>query len=113
MARGEGGEWHQVGEAVLYSFGTCTISSVLPALMRAGDVALVDEGVGYGVLAGLRLSKATVRTQPPRGVASTAVRPFGALVEEPDAERRNAEECLVRAIGEGLQKATQPPRALL
>lgn len=46
-----------VGEAVLYSFGACTISSVVPSLMNAGDVAVVDEAVGHGVLTGLRLSK--------------------------------------------------------
>jgi len=49
-----------VGEAVLYSFGACTISSVVPSLMNAGDVAVVDEAVGHGVLTGLRLSKVKV-----------------------------------------------------
>jgi serine palmitoyltransferase len=49
-----------VGEAVLYSFGACTVSSVIQALLRPGDVAVVDEGVSFGLLAGLRLCKAQV-----------------------------------------------------
>lgn len=49
-----------VNEAVLYSYGACTVSSVIPSMMKAGDVVLVDEAVSHGVLSGLRLSKATV-----------------------------------------------------
>ena len=48
-------------EAVLYSFGACTVSSVIPALGHRSDVAVVDRGVGHGVLAGLRLAKMDVR----------------------------------------------------
>ena len=36
------------------------VSSVIPSLLKPGDVAVVDEGVGHGVLTGLRLSKAQV-----------------------------------------------------
>ena len=48
-------------EAVLYSFGACTVSSVIPALGHKSDVAVVDRGVGHGILAGLRLAKMDVR----------------------------------------------------
>ena len=48
-------------EAVLYSFGACTVSSVIPALGHRSDVAVVDRGVGHGILAGLRLAKMDVR----------------------------------------------------
>ena len=48
-------------EAVLYSFGACTVSSVIPALGHRSDVAVVDMGVGHGILAGLRLAKMDVR----------------------------------------------------
>ena len=54
-------EFLGVQEAVLYSFGACTVSSVIPALAHKSDVAVVDRGVGHGVLAGLRLSKMDVR----------------------------------------------------
>ena len=54
-------EFLGVQEAVLYSFGACTVSSVIPALAHRSDVAVVDRGVGHGVLAGLRLSKMDVR----------------------------------------------------
>jgi len=50
-----------VGEAVLYSFGVCTASSVIQALASKGDVAVVDRGVGPGIIAGLRLAKVEVR----------------------------------------------------
>jgi serine palmitoyltransferase len=48
-------------EAVLYSFGACTVSSVIPAMGHRSDVAVVDRGVGHGILAGLRLAKMDVR----------------------------------------------------
>ncbi|KAK3259831.1 Serine palmitoyltransferase 1 [Cymbomonas tetramitiformis] len=46
-----------VDEAVLYSFGACTISSVIPSICKTTDVAVVDSGVSYGTLVGLRLAK--------------------------------------------------------
>ena len=48
-------------EAVLYSFGACTVSSVIPSLGHRSDVAVVDRGVGHGILGGLRLAKMDVR----------------------------------------------------
>ena len=54
------GSFLGVNEAVLYSYGACTVSSVIPSMMKAGDVVLVDEAVSHGILSGLRLSKATV-----------------------------------------------------
>mmetsp|Transcript_15376 Transcript_15376/g.37231 ORF Transcript_15376/g.37231 Transcript_15376/m.37231 type:complete len:997 (+) Transcript_15376:181-3171(+) len=54
-------EFLGVQEAVLYSFGACTISSVIPALAHQSDVAVVDRGVGHGILQGLRLAKMDVR----------------------------------------------------
>ena len=54
-------EFLGVQEAVLYSFGACTVSSVIPALGHKSDVAVVDRGVGHGILAGLRLAKMDVR----------------------------------------------------
>ena len=46
---------------MLYSFGACTLSSVIPALVYRADVAVVDRGVGHSILAGLRLAKIDVR----------------------------------------------------
>ena len=50
-----------VGEAVLYSFGVCTASSVIQALASKSDVAVVDRGVGPSIIAGLRLAKLEIR----------------------------------------------------
>jgi len=47
-------------EALLYPFGACTISSVLPAIVQKTDVVIADEGCAGGVRAGLRLCKARV-----------------------------------------------------
>jgi serine palmitoyltransferase len=54
-------EFLNVGEAVLYSFGACTASSAIQSLTHRNDVAVVDRGVGPGILAGLKLAKVEVR----------------------------------------------------
>jgi serine palmitoyltransferase len=74
-------EFLGVQEAVLYSFGACTVSSVIPALAHRSDVAVVDRGVGHGVLAGLRLSKMDVRWYN-HGDAEDCARVFANLEAE-------------------------------
>ena len=74
-------EFLGVQEAVLYSFGACTVSSVIPALGHRSDVAVVDRGVGHGVLAGLRLSKMDVRWYN-HGDAEDCARVFANLEAE-------------------------------
>ena len=68
-------------EAVLYSFGACVVSSVIPALAHRSDVAVVDRGVGAGILAGLRLAKMDVRWYD-HCDASDAARVFANLERE-------------------------------
>jgi len=46
--------------AVAYSYGGATMTSVLPALAQAGDYVVWDDGCGFGVRSGLRLSRATI-----------------------------------------------------
>jgi serine palmitoyltransferase len=49
-----------VGEAVLYPFGACTVSSVVQAMVEPDTIAVVDEGVSRGIRLGLRLAKCKV-----------------------------------------------------
>eukprot|EP00747_Dinoflagellata_sp_TGD_P005307 gnl/TRDRNA2_/TRDRNA2_113610_c1_seq1.p1 gnl/TRDRNA2_/TRDRNA2_113610_c1~~gnl/TRDRNA2_/TRDRNA2_113610_c1_seq1.p1 ORF type:complete len:504 (+),score=137.87 gnl/TRDRNA2_/TRDRNA2_113610_c1_seq1:24-1514(+) len=48
-------------EALIYPSGSVTASSVVPAMLTQSDIAIVDEGVGRGILQGLQLAKCTVR----------------------------------------------------
>jgi serine palmitoyltransferase len=45
---------------IFYSFGGCTASSVIPALIRKGDLVVVDTNAHYGIKAGLRLCRGAV-----------------------------------------------------
>lgn len=45
---------------IFYSFGGCTASSVIPALIRGGDIVVVDINAHYGIKAGLRLCRGAV-----------------------------------------------------
>ena len=65
----------------MYSFGACVVSSVIPALAHRSDVAVVDRGVGAGILAGLRLAKMDVRWYD-HCDASDAARVFANLERE-------------------------------
>ncbi|XP_028806876.1 long chain base biosynthesis protein 1 [Neltuma alba] len=47
-------------DAILYSYGLCTMFSSIPAFARRGDIIVVDEGVHWGIQNGLCLSKSTV-----------------------------------------------------
>lgn len=73
-----------VGEAVLYSFGVCTASSVIQALASKMDVAVVDRGVGPSIIAGLRLAKLEVRWYD-HADAADAARVFAQIETEDGA----------------------------
>lgn len=47
--------------AVLYSAGFATISSVIPAFSKPGDVLIVDRGICFSAQLGITLSKSTVK----------------------------------------------------
>ncbi|XP_055332249.1 serine palmitoyltransferase 1-like [Paramacrobiotus metropolitanus] len=48
-------------EAILYSYGTATISSAIPAYAKRGDLIFVDEGVNYAIQQGLTVSRSTLK----------------------------------------------------
>jgi len=47
--------------AIIYSFGIATISSVVPAFVRKGDLLFVDDGVHFTAAVGTRLARGSVR----------------------------------------------------
>jgi serine palmitoyltransferase len=50
-----------VEDAILYSFGSATGSSVVPAFCKRGDVVVCDKGIGFSLQTGVNLSRADVR----------------------------------------------------
>jgi len=49
-------------QAIVYSFGIATISSVVPAFVRKGDLLFVDDGVHFTTAVGVRLARGEVRS---------------------------------------------------
>ncbi|KAF0984304.1 hypothetical protein FDP41_007481 [Naegleria fowleri] len=45
---------------ILYSFGFCTISSVLPAFSKRGDIIVCDDACNYAIKTGCHLSRSEV-----------------------------------------------------
>eukprot|EP00871_Galdieria_phlegrea_P002924 jgi/Galph1/3632/GphlegSOOS_G2243.1 len=57
-------EFMKAPGAVLYSFGSATCSSVIPAFTKRGDLIVCDEGVSYFIQVGISLSRSTVKWFP-------------------------------------------------
>ncbi|KAG5641098.1 hypothetical protein DXG03_006035 [Asterophora parasitica] len=47
--------------AILYSQGFSTISSVIPAFCKRGDIIVADRGVSFAIHKGIQISRSTVR----------------------------------------------------
>ncbi|KAG6837531.1 hypothetical protein H0H93_007712 [Arthromyces matolae] len=47
--------------AILYSQGFSTISSVIPAFCKRGDIIVADRGVNFAIHKGIQISRSTVR----------------------------------------------------
>jgi serine palmitoyltransferase len=50
-----------VDDAILYSFGSATGSSVIPAFCKKGDVVVCDKGISFALQTGVDLSRADQR----------------------------------------------------
>ncbi|KAI9013746.1 pyridoxal phosphate-dependent transferase [Phycomyces nitens] len=48
-------------EAIIYAQGFSTISSVIPAFSKRGDLLVVDDGVSFAVQKGVQISRSNVR----------------------------------------------------
>ncbi|KAG8956945.1 serine palmitoyltransferase component, partial [Tulasnella sp. 419] len=46
---------------IIYSQGFTTISSVIPAFCKRGDIIVADRGVNFGIQKGLQISRSTIR----------------------------------------------------
>ena len=51
---------YDVNDAVVYSYGNNTMTSVIPVYARKGNVVLVDEFCNYPIQLGCRLSRAKI-----------------------------------------------------
>ncbi|EME29455.1 serine palmitoyltransferase [Galdieria sulphuraria] len=57
-------EFMKAPAAVLYSFGSATCSSVIPAFSKRGDLIICDEAASYFIQTGISLSRASVKWFP-------------------------------------------------
>ena len=46
---------------ILYSQGFSTISSVIPAFCKRGDIIVADRGVNFAIQKGMQISRSTIR----------------------------------------------------
>ncbi|KAF8622397.1 hypothetical protein AX15_007049 [Amanita polypyramis BW_CC] len=49
------------GASILYSQGFSTISSVIPAFCKRGDIIVADRGVNFAIQKGIQISRSTIR----------------------------------------------------
>lgn len=47
--------------AIIYSQGFSTVSSVIPAFCKRGDIIVADRGVNFAIQKGIQISRSTVR----------------------------------------------------
>src|ERR1700722_3313073 len=47
--------------AIIFSQGFATISSVIPAFCKRGDIIVADRGVNFAIQKGIQISRSTVR----------------------------------------------------
>jgi len=59
-------------KAIIYSFGIATISSVVPAFVRKGDLLFVDDGIHFTGAVGTRLARGALRPFAHNDVAALA-----------------------------------------
>lgn len=48
-------------KAIIYAQGFSTISSVIPAFSKRGDIIVADKGVNFSIQKGMQISRSTVR----------------------------------------------------
>ena len=47
--------------SIIYSQGFSTVSSVIPAFCKRGDIIVADRGVSFAIQKGIQISRSTVR----------------------------------------------------
>ena len=56
--------------AIIYSQAFSTISSVIPAFCKRGDIIIADRGVNFAIHLGIKLSRSTIRWYDHNDMAS-------------------------------------------
>ena len=77
--------------AILYSQDFSTISSVIPAFCKRGDIIVADRGVNFAIQKGLQVSRCTVRWYDHNDMKS-----LEQVLESTEKERRKKKGPLTR-----------------
>ncbi|TFY83161.1 hypothetical protein EWM64_g853 [Hericium alpestre] len=77
--------------AILYSQAFATISSVIPAFAKRGDIIVADRGVNFAIQKGLQISRSTIRWFDHNDLQS-----LEAVLESVEKDRRRRKGPLVR-----------------
>ncbi|GLB39604.1 putative aminotransferase class I and II [Lyophyllum shimeji] len=85
--------------AILYSQGFSTISSVIPAFCKRGDIIVADRGISFAIHKGIQISRSTVRWYDHNDLRS-----LEEVLESVEKERRKRKGPLTRRfiITEGI-----------
>ena len=85
--------------AILYSQGYSTISSVIPAFCKRGDIIVADRGVNFAIQKGIQISRSTVRWYDHNDLRS-----LEEVLESVERERQKRRQPLTRRfiIAEGI-----------
>ncbi|TKY84586.1 hypothetical protein EX895_006488 [Sporisorium graminicola] len=89
-------------KAIIYSQGFSTISSVIPAFSKRGDIIVADRGVNYAIQKGIQISRSTVYWYDHNDIDSLA-----ATLEQVkrDTKRRNGPLTRRFIVTEGIFEA--------
>lgn len=84
---------------ILYSQGFSTISSVIPAFSKRGDIIVADRGINFMIQQGIKISRSTVRWYDHNDLKS-----LEEVLESVEKERRKKKLPLTRRfiITEGI-----------
>ena len=77
--------------AIIYSQAFSTISSVIPAFCKRGDIIVADRGVNFAIQKGLQISRSTIRWFDHNDMKS-----LEQVLESTDKERRKKKGPLTR-----------------
>jgi serine palmitoyltransferase len=77
--------------AIIYSQAFATISSVIPAFCKRGDIIVADRGINFAIQKGLQISRCTIRWYDHNDMKS-----LEHVLESTEKERRKKKSPLTR-----------------
>ncbi|KAJ6465123.1 serine palmitoyltransferase [Mycena vitilis] len=89
--------------AIIYSQGFSTISSVIPAFCKRGDIIVADRGVNFAIQKGIQISRSTVRWYDHNDLKSLedVLDSDGAMIDLPKLYRKKYRLILDESISFG------------